>query len=232
MVTAFTDGTKLQVEQALIGNHAGATIAAPGLLGPAAADWRAAALGLAEAARRLGRPVADYVLCPGAPHGVFLIAGHDGDEAPALDYFKLGPGPDYLLLKPNIFVHLEVPRTIRRVVEQGRGLLDNSAAPTLGVAAVAKRRVEAGTRVPTGIGGWDFRGLAIRLEDIPDHVPIGLLQDAVVTRRLEPGELPTMADVDLPDSRALRAWLDLRGRRWRTESAGSRSPPEPPSDLG
>jgi predicted homoserine dehydrogenase-like protein len=224
MVTASTDGTKLQVEQALVANFLGADIARPGLLGPEDADFRRAGAGLAEVARRLGRPIADYVLCPGGPHGVFLVAEHevagrDPDQAAALEYFKLGPGPFYTILRPNIFVHLELPRAIRRIVERGEALMDNSASPTVTVVPLAKRALVAGTYVERGIGSFDFRGVCVRIADRPGSLPIGLLQRAVLRRAVEPGELLAFDDVEIEDSLAARAWLEVERRTLVTSAA-------------
>jgi predicted homoserine dehydrogenase-like protein len=212
MVTAATDGTKLQVEQALVANFLGATIAAPGLLGPEDADFRHAGAVLAETGRRLGRPVADYVLCPGGPHGVFIVAEHDPDQAAALKYFRLGEGPFYTILRPNIFVHLEVPRMIRRIVEHGEILMDNSATPTITVVPLAKRVVAGGTYVESGIGSFDFRGICVRIADQPGALPIGLFRRAVLRRRVEPGELLTFDDVELEESLAVQAWRAIERR--------------------
>ncbi|HET6520860.1 MAG TPA: hypothetical protein VFG47_13720 [Geminicoccaceae bacterium] len=224
MVTAATDGTKIQVEQALVANALSIGIATPGLLGPEDADYRAAGFRLAEEARRLGRPISDYVLSPGAPHGVFLIAEHDREQAAALEYLKLGGGPWYLILRNNVFAHLEVGRMIRQVIERGRGLLDNSAVPSIGVAALAKRPLAAGTPIDRAIGGFEFRGIAVAIADNPDAVPIGLLDRARLRRRIEPDQLVSFDDVDLPETLALQAWREtLR----RVQTAGGGPVPDP-----
>jgi predicted homoserine dehydrogenase-like protein len=212
MVTAATDGTKIQVEQALIANHVGARIVREGLHGLAHDDWRAGAFALADAAATAGGAVSDYVLSRQAPHGVFIVAEHDPEEAANLAYFKLGPGPRYLLLRPNIFVHLEIPRTIRRLLERGEVTLDNSASPRLGVAALAKRPIAAGTSIDMGIGSFDLRGSCVRIAERPEHVPIGLVRHAVVTRALAPGQMLEWSDIELPDSLALRAWREIRAQ--------------------
>ncbi len=89
-------------------------------------------------------------------------------------------------------------------------LLNNSTAPTLGVAAIAKRELGIGERIGRGIGGFDVRGEAVRLADSPDHVPIGLLSNAVLKRRLEPGQLVTFDDLELQPSRVLDIVLQQR----------------------
>jgi predicted homoserine dehydrogenase-like protein len=206
MVTSFTDGTKLQFEQALVGNHFGADIAREELLGPATDDLAEAARLLGDAAMALGRPITDYVLSRKLPHGVFVVARHKEEQWAALRYLKLGDGPYYALVKNNIFVHLELFKTLDRVVRERRPLLDNTSRPRLSVAAVAKRALPTGTQIERGCGSFDLRGVCVRIADRPDHLPIGLAERVVVRRALEPGQLLTLADVELPASRALEAW--------------------------
>lgn len=225
MVTSFTDGTKLQVEQALVGNYVGADIAQEELLGPATDDLADAAGLLGEAALRLGRPITDYVLSRKLPHGVFLVARHKEEQRAALRYLKLGDGPYYTLVKNNIFVHLELFKTLERVVRQGRPLLHNTARPHLGVAAVAKRALPAGTAIERGCGSFDLRGVCVRIADRPDHLPIGLAERVVLRRALEPGQLLTLSDVELPASQALEAWQAIVLSRGETE-------PDRPLDAG
>ena len=208
-VTSFTDGTKIQIEQALVANAFGATIAHEGLLQLVSEDLDAAARALGAAALPLGKPISDFVICRDAPPGVFLVA--ERDQAEALNYLKLGPGPFYTLLRPFHLCHLEVAKTVRRVLGGGAVLLDNSRHPHISVAAVAKRDMAPGYRIRKGIGGFDVRGWAIRLPDHPHHVPIGLIVDATIARPVERGQMLELDDVELPESLALRAWLGIRG---------------------
>lgn len=85
----------------------------------------------------------------------------------------------------------------------GGVLLNNSTAPTLGVAAIAKRPMRAGELIERGIGGFQFRGEAVKLAANPDHVPIGLLRKTALKRAVEPGQIITFDDVDFLPSRAL-----------------------------
>ncbi|MFF7710712.1 NAD(P)-dependent oxidoreductase [Pseudomonas sp. NPDC007930] len=201
---SFTDGTKVQIEQALVGNGLGATITCQGLEGPTSTDLMQSGSQLGELADRLGQPIVDYVLPKGYPAGgVFLVGRHDRAQTQAIEYFKLGGGPYYTLLRPFHLCSLEVGKTLRRVINGGGVLLNNSTAPTLGVAAIAKRAMKAGDVISRGIGGYQLRGEAVLLEQNPDHVPIGMLDHAVLRHSIEPGQVITFADVDIPDSRAL-----------------------------
>jgi predicted homoserine dehydrogenase-like protein len=64
--------------------------------------------------------------------------------------------------------------------------------------------------------------LRVRIDDRPDHLPIGLAEQVVLRHRVEPGQVLTFADVELPPSRALDAWhaiLRQRAERVRGLSA-------------
>jgi len=213
-VVSFTDGTKLQVEQALVANGLGATIAVGGLLGPRVDRLDDARDMLAAAALEVGRPISDYVLSPGLPPGVFIIATHLHYERqrPYLRNYKLGDGPHYLLLRNYHLCHLEVARTLRQVVAGRNRFLDNAFTPEVSVAAVAKHALEPGDELQQGVGSFDVRGVAIRFAQHIGHCPIGLLQRAIVVRNVEQGQMLSMSDVELPDSLAARAWTSIRQR--------------------
>jgi predicted homoserine dehydrogenase-like protein len=212
MVTSFTDGTKVQAEQVLVANGLGAAIAKKGLIGPVTDSMQEGANALCEAAEALGMPVADYVLSLKLPHGVFVAGRHDERQKGALRYLKLGEGPYYVVLKHNIFVHLEILKTIKRVVHERRILLDNSAEPVASVATIAKRDLQPGHRIECGIGSFDVRGEAVTIADHANHLPIGLLMNGVVRRPVKRGDVIGFDDIDVPDSLAVRAWKEIEGR--------------------
>src|SRR5690606_9670507 len=92
---------------------------------------------------------------------------------------------------------------------EGAGVLDNSATPTVSVAAIAKHELQPGTRLEHALGSFDVRGEAVRYVDAPGHVPLGLLSGSVLRRRVEPGQLLTFDDVDIEESPALAAWSEI-----------------------
>ncbi|MBU0562392.1 MAG: NAD(P)-dependent oxidoreductase [Gammaproteobacteria bacterium] len=212
--TSFTDGTKVQIEQVIIGNGLGATITRQGMEGLASTNLDDSASLLGMMAERAGQPIVDYVIPSGyAAGGVFLVGRHDEDQAQAIEYFKLGRGPFYTLVRPFHLCSLEVGKTVRRVLNGGGVLLNNSTEPTLGVAAIAKRAMKPGELIERGIGGFQFRGEAIKLAEHPDHVPIGLLRKTALKRAVEPGQIITFDDIDILPSRALDIVLEQRKPR-------------------
>ncbi len=210
--TGATDGTKVQMEQAFIANGLGGTVSRRGLEGPVTDDLAEVAARLGPIADRLGEPIADYVLSSRIAPGVFLVCRHDPEQAGLLRYYKLGDGPYYTLVKPYHLVSLEIAKTVRRVLSGGGVLLDNGARPRVSVAAIAKRSLDPGTRIAHGNGSFEVRGEAIVIADDPAHVPIGLLRDAVLRRRVESGQLLRIDDVDLPDDEVTRIGLAIHRR--------------------
>lgn len=208
-VTAFTDGTKVQIEQALVANALGATIACRNLSGIPCKALEDGANRLAEIADGIGTPISDYVLSSMAPAGVFIVAKHTPEQKSYLEYLKLGAGPYYILLRPHHLCHLEIPRTIVEVLKGNeRVMFNNGPAPTIQVVAVAKRGIEKGEQVRRGLGSFDVRGEAVKIKNCPEGVPIGLLQDAMFARAVGEGQIVTFADVELPPSRALDLWKE------------------------
>lgn len=210
-VTAFTDGSKIQMEMALVGNAFGAELVRPGMCGlrPADADDFGGELGkLADA---WGRPIVDYAVGPDFPSGVMITATQDDPrQTPYLDYLKLGKGPHYTFLRPYHLCHLEIVKTIRRALEGAPPLLTNGPRPEISVAAVAKRALRPGDRIERGMGSFETRGICINAADEPGHVPLGLLSNAEVLAPIEPGELLRFDQLDLPHSFGLGLWREHR----------------------
>jgi len=211
-VTGFTDGTKVNIEQALVANGLGAVIAKQGMYGIESEDIIKDSKRLASWAKEIGKPISDYLLQrPNAkdkfPAGVFITAEYDHNQAPALKYLKLGKGPYYTLIRNYHLIHLEIPATIREVL-QGRGvLIDNSSHPTASVCVIAKKELKPGTIILRPDRNFQVRGEAVSIKEAPNHVPIGLVKDIVIKRRIEPGQVLMFDDVEVPESKAFNGWL-------------------------
>lgn len=213
--TSFTDGTKLHIEQVFVGNGLGADIAKEGMIG-ASIESLASTDYLAREARTLGRPVTDYVLCRGAPPGVFIVADHPVRErlpnyGPYEKLFTTEKSA-YVLLRPYHLCALEVANSLRKVVRGAPVLLDNGPIPRLSVAGIAKRDMKQDESIERAIGGFDVRGSSVRTAEHIDHVPLGLMDGARLRRKVEPGQTLTFDDVEVRPSRALELWMELRDK--------------------
>jgi len=209
VATSATDGTKVQFEQALIANGLGATILKPAMTGDPCDDVVTAGAKLAEEAKKLGAPIADYIVNGKMPVRVFIVGEHDERQRDSLEYLKLGKGPYYVLVQPFLLWHLEIIKTIRRILQGGRPLLNNSAEPSISVVAVAKKNLKPGHKIVLGCGGFDTSGIVVKIKENIGHMPIGLLYNGVVTKPIEKGEYLTFDNTEIPDSLAVRAWKEI-----------------------
>jgi predicted homoserine dehydrogenase-like protein len=185
MCAAFTDGTKVNIEMALLANALGMRTDVPGMHGPAARDVDEV-LRLFDFAslRRDGRPVVDYVLgaCPGG--GVFAVGYCDHPyQQSMMQYYKMGDGPFYLFYRPYHLCHVESLQCVAEAVLDGQSLLSPEAGFCTNVFAYAKRDLKAGETLD-GVGGYTCYGL---IENCPSQqppagLPICLAHDVVLQR--------------------------------------------------
>jgi predicted homoserine dehydrogenase-like protein len=210
-VVSFTDGSKLQIEQAFVANGLGATIPPRGMFGRTVESLNDLDF-LIRASEEAKLPISDFVLCKGAPPGELIVAKNP--QADRLGNYIVGPLKTkeklgYILLRPYHLCHLEALNTLRRV-NAGEGMLiNNSANPTLTVSAVAKRKILRGETIERGAGGFDVRGVAVQLKDNLNAAPICLLQNTPVIRDIEPGQIVQFDDVELAESKAVEIYQSL-----------------------
>ena len=212
---AYTDGTKLGVEMALVANATGLVPRVPGMDGPRARDVH-------EVFDRFDfdaygdEGVVDYILGARPGGGVFVVGRCDDPlQMRYLTYYKMGDGPFYLFYRPYHLCHLETPWAIARAALDHRPVLRPVHGRVADVYAYAKRDIAAGETVPHGIGGDQFYGLIDRCAtaDPEGHVPIALLDPAdsrqpVVRRAVARDEALHLDDVELPRTELLRLFRE------------------------
>ena len=209
MVTSFTDGTKVQIEQTLVANGFGATIAKDGLLGSKIDELKEGGDALGKEATKAGAPISDYLLSGKLNPGVFITSEHNSNQIDHLRYYKLGNGPYYTLEKPFHICHMEIFKTIDRVLRGGGVLLDNGEIPTISTCTIAKRDLNPGDTIKKGIGSFDVRGIAVKIKENENHVPVGLMANVTIKKPVKEGEMLTFDDIEIPDTLALKAWKEI-----------------------
>lgn len=207
-VTSFTDGTKLQIEQCLVANGLESEIAKQGLIGVYTENFQEGAFALAAEAKKMDTILSDYLVSKDSPPGVFIVASHHEDLVDELATYKMGKGPFYLLYKPVHLCLFEIFKDIKNLFYNQIILLDNGKSPAVSVGAVAKKALKAGSFIEKGIGSFEVRGECVKFSDNADHVPIGLLSNVRLKHNIEPGQLISLDDVEIPDSLALNAWFE------------------------
>ena len=187
MTTAFGDGTKMQIENAVVANLTGLVPDCRGMHGVETTIADAAADVTAVLQRR---GVVEFTRAGDFGGGVGVIgsARDHAAVAPYMRYSKMGDGPDYFFFRPYHLLHFEIPRTIAELVLDREALATPPGPPVAEVVAVAKRDLQAGEQLD-GIGGYACYGHVDTVERAHGLLPIGLAEHARVTapvRRDEP----------------------------------------------
>jgi predicted homoserine dehydrogenase-like protein len=195
------DGTKMNIEQAVVANLAGLVPECRGMHGVPTTLEHA----LTDVLGAISRDgVVDYTIGGDFGAGVFVIGRPGAGDVDAvrtpLRFFKLGEGPDYLVFSPHTLVHFEMPRSIAEVALDGAPLWSPAAPPVADVIAIAKCDLAAGERLD-GIGGDTCYGQIDTVDGARGALPIAFAEHARVTRAVRRDDAITLDAVEL-DSEA------------------------------
>jgi predicted homoserine dehydrogenase-like protein len=216
MATAYTDGTKLCIEMALVANNLGLATMVPGMQGPRVGQVHDVfdCFDL-PAIRDGGQPMVDYILGAEPGGGVFAIGYcDDAYQQDMLAYYKMGPGPFYVFYRPYHLCHVEAVECITEAVLEGKSLLQPSAGFQTNVYTYAKRDLEQGESLD-GVGGYTCYGL---IENCVDNIespglPICLADGIALKRAIRRDEKILLADVNY-DSSAMEFELFARAQEY------------------
>jgi predicted homoserine dehydrogenase-like protein len=203
--TAYTDGTKLAIEMALVANATGLDILQTGMTGPKINHVYEAldTFDLARA-RDLGG-VVDYVLGAEPGGSVFVIGcSEDAEDRFYMDYYKMGLGPFYLFLRPYHLCHYETPLAIQRIVKYNEPVLVQKRR-VLEVGCRAKTDLKAGTKLE-GIGGHQIYGIL----EHPGNLPVGMVENTILRTCKKKDEAISWDDVEFPAN-------DVRLDLWKSQ---------------
>jgi predicted homoserine dehydrogenase-like protein len=204
MATAYTDGTKLCIEMALVANGVGLSTRTPGMRGPRASQVQEVfSLFDFEALWQDKQPFVDYILGAEPGGGVFAVGYCDNDYQKAmLQYYKMGDGPFYLFYRPYHLCHVEAMACIAEAVLHQRALLQPTYGFRTDVYAYAKRDLRTGEKLD-GIGGYHCYGLIENCTSNDGHagLPICLAEDVTLKREVRQDEKIFLHDVSFDPKR-------------------------------
>jgi predicted homoserine dehydrogenase-like protein len=217
MLVEFVDGSKTMIEMTAVANATGLIPDRPGMHGPKASaeDLAHTLCTQADGGVLAGSGRVDYSVGAGVAPGVFCIVKPRHPRiAERLSDLKVGTGPCYALIRPYHLTSIEVPLTAARAVLTGEPDLAPLDRPVADCVTVAKRDLQPGARLGK-IGERDYRAFITTWADARDRraLPVGLAEQATVTRPVKAGELVTY-DACTPDESlpitAMRRALDAR----------------------
>jgi predicted homoserine dehydrogenase-like protein len=205
MCTAYTDGTKLGVEMALLANALDLKTPVPGMHGPQADHVEEVhdLFDLDTLWKKHG-PVVDYILGAEPDGGVFAVGYcEDPYQQRMMEYYKRGDGPFYIFYRPYHLCHVEAMDAIATAVLDDSSLLQPEYGHVADVYAYAKTDLEPGDELD-GIGGYACYGLIEDCadQDDPAGVPMTLADDAHVTTTIKKDEKIPASQIEIDESRA------------------------------
>ena len=183
MCTSYTDGSKLNIEMAILANAFDMEPTRVGMLGPPlrhvtevfeAFDF--------NALWQNRKPLVDYILGAEPGGGVFAIGHCDNFyQRDMLAYYKMGAGPYYLFYRPYHLCHIEAMAAVILAARNGEPFMQPSAGLKTNVYAYAKKNLAPGD-VLDGLGGFTLYGLIETVADdaAQPRIPICLADDLVV----------------------------------------------------
>lgn len=218
MTTAFGDGTKMQIEQAVVANARQMIPARRGmhgikttvetLIGDLERDWQAStSSALAEEAK--GH--VDYTLGGDFGAGVGVVAHHPqgSHHSKALSLYKMGEGPNYFFFRPYHLVHLELPLTLAGILLDMEPLARVDFPHSTSVIAIAKKNLHSGEQLD-GIGGYCAYGLIDTYENASGYLPMALVDYASLVADVSIDQAIPLAAVELDTSKTIvQEWIAL-----------------------
>ncbi len=206
MTTAFTDGTKMNIENAVLANATDLVPGVRGMYGVSTDSTNAIRDCLAAFGDQRG--LVDYTLGGDFAGGVFVIGYGDDPEMvlPYMRYLKMGDGPYYMFFRPYHLCHLETPLSIAEAILDHQPTIAPGNRLVAQVAAIAKRDLQPGERLD-GIGGYTCYGEIEATGSAPQSLPIGLSEHAILTCPIAGDEPIPMHAVELDHrSTLMRLW--------------------------
>lgn len=210
MTTAFGDGTKMQVEQAVVANATGLIPDMRGMHG-ITSNVATAAVDIPAVLSAPGR--VDFTLGGDFGAGVGVVGRHPKPHLheKAMSFYKMGDGPDYFFFRPYHLVHLEIPLTVAEV------LLDNEPLATIDqphvaeVVAIAKKDLDAGEKLDS-IGGFSSYGHIDTTAGAAGLLPVGLVEYATTVKTVAQDDPIPLGSVELDKTATVVCeWLRLSG---------------------
>jgi predicted homoserine dehydrogenase-like protein len=212
MTCAFTDGTKMNIEQNVVCNATGLVPAKRGMIG-VKTDQKNAIKDF-EATGALptggGPGIVDYTLAGDFGGGIFILARGKNREfvQPYLRYLKMGDGPNYLFFRPYHLCHIETPLSAAEAVIYHEPTVAPMGKPVAQTITLAKRDLKAGD-VLDGIGGFNQYGELEIAAKANGLLPIGLAENVRLTRNVKKGDAIPESAVELNESSLLvKLWRE------------------------
>jgi len=193
---AFTDGSKVEIENVFTANSLNADFYDGEIVGDKLEF-------LIEKSKKTGKSYIDFFLDPNAPRGIFIATKHNLNQQNYLKYLKFDSNYQ-LLERPFHFCHLEIFKTIKNVLENRLDCLMKNNLNKYMIASITKKSLKKGQHIPIGLGSIEILGKHYKYNK--ELLPITLIKDMIIKRKLPKDHLLTFDDVYFKDNLAIDIW--------------------------
>lgn len=211
MIASFADGSKMNMEMAILANATGLVPDVRGMHCPTSSLEKVAEI---MATQEQGgilkkKGVVEVIQGVEPSGGVFVVATLKHPQLiKDLAYLKMGPGPNYLFYRPYHLCGMEMGLSILQAVLCQMATIAPQGAPVAQVITMAKRDLKIHEQLDS-VGGYTNYGLVDRSEVVHhlDFLPLGLAKGCYLTRPIKAGEPITLDSVvGQEDSVLFRLW--------------------------
>jgi len=206
MTTSFGDGTKMQVENAVVANVTGKLPIKRGMMG-----FKTTLEDVVEDMSPVlqGGSYVDFTCGGDFGAGVAALGVHSQHpkHKKAMTLYKMGEGPSYFFFKAYHLVHLELPMTLQSILVDREPLGKVTEPHVAEVVAIAKKPLAMGDELD-GIGGFAAYGHIDTAAGADGFLPIGLLDYATLKKPVDIDAAIPLDSVSLDLSvGAVQLWL-------------------------
>lgn len=124
---------------------------------------------------------------------------YDVEEWKVFNYFKLGDGFYYVLVKNFYFCQYEIVKIVCCVINGGGVFFNNFIYFILFIVGIVKIVLLVGICIDCVIGGFQVWGEVVCIQDVLGYVFMGLIQNVVIICLVEVGQILSFDDVELFD---------------------------------
>jgi predicted homoserine dehydrogenase-like protein len=210
MTCAFTDGTKMNIEQNVVCNATGLIPARRGMIGVETNQANAVKDFESHGLLNNSPGIVDFTLKGDFGGGIFIIARaeHPQMVKPYLKYLKMGDGPNYMFFRPYHLCHIETPLSAAEAVLYGEATIAPMGRPVAHTMTIAKRDLKAGD-ILDGIGGFNQYGQIDTVWNCRGLLPVGLADSVRLIKEIKQDQPIPMDAVELDETRLLtKLWRE------------------------
>jgi predicted homoserine dehydrogenase-like protein len=215
IVASFADGSKLNLEAAIMGNATGFVPAVRGMHGHAVPHVKEL-LNKFSVGDFAQDGLVEYALGAEPHTGAFVMVYNEQPlRRQLMAYLKMGEGPLHMFVTPFHLPPMQLPHSVARAVLFNDATITARGAPVCDTVAYAKRDLKAGERLD-GMGGFTCYGLVDRYTTCraADYLPMAISLDCTLKRDIAKDQPLTYADVTLPPGRIVDQLRDEQTRHF------------------